>query len=134
MTQHLEGRCLCGAISYSVAGEPAGQLVCHCRDCQRQTGSACSTIMGVPAVALTINGEPSVFQHEGESGRSVKRFFCGDCGSPLFTEAEASPGVMWVKTGTLDNPDAFTPQVHIWCASKQSWLETGDVPAAERNP
>lgn len=129
------GGCLCGAVRYEVKGDPAIQLVCHCSHCQKQAGSAFSTIMGVPEAALTVTkGEATSYVDRGESGKAVERQFCGTCGSPLFSKVEVSPGMVWIKVGTLDDTSAFSPAAHIWTKSKQAWVDTGAVPAFETNP
>jgi hypothetical protein len=129
-----EGGCLCGAIRYRIEGEGAAAMVCHCTHCQKQSGSAFSTILGVPEGQVAIAGEPAAYADSGESGKSVERLFCGTCGSPLFSRVEAAPGMLWVKAGTLDDATDFAPTAHIWTRSKQCWVETGDVPAFETNP
>jgi len=133
MTTH-DGGCLCGAVRYSFEGEPAAALVCHCTHCQKQAGSAFSTILGVPEAALTMTGQPTSYHDHGESGKLVERIFCGTCGSPLISKVEVAPGMVWVKAGTLDDTAVFKPSAHIWTRSKQCWVETGDVPAFDTNP
>ncbi len=129
------GGCLCGAVRYEMAGDPAMQLVCHCSHCQKQAGSAFSTIVGVPEAAMTVTrGAPKSYVDHGESGKTVERQFCADCGSPLFSKVEVSPGMVWIKTGTFDDPSWFAPAAHIWTRSRQAWVETGAVPAFETNP
>ena len=131
----MEGGCLCGAVRYSVAGDPAMQVVCHCSHCQKQAGSAFSTIIGVPSAALEVTaGEPKSYMDKGESGGAVERRFCGNCGSPLFSLVETVPDMVFVKTGTLDDTDFFRPALHLWTRSKQCWVDTGDVPAVATNP
>lgn len=129
-----EGGCLCGAIRYRIEGEAAAAMVCHCTHCQKQSGSAFSTILGVPEGQVAITGEPATYRDSGESGKSVERLFCGTCGSPLFSRVEVAPGMLWVKAGTLDDASGFTPAAHIWTRSKQCWVDTGAVPAFETNP
>ena len=128
------GSCLCGAVRYTVSAAPVAAMACHCTHCQKQTGSAFSTIAGVPESGFALEGEAATYVDHGDSGNKVERSFCPQCGSPLFTHAEAAPGVVWIKTGTLDTPDAYAPQMHIWCKSKQSWLEPGALPAFEVMP
>ncbi|WP_309621371.1 GFA family protein [Novosphingobium sp.] len=129
------GGCLCGAVRYEVSGDPAMQLVCHCSHCQKQAGSAFSTIAGVPERAMTVTlGAPVTFIDHGESGQPVERQFCGTCGSPLFSKVMAAPGMVFIKTGTLDDSSWFKPSAHIWTKSKQSWVDLGDVPAFKTNP
>lgn len=129
-----EGGCLCGAVRYAIEGEPAAAVVCHCTHCQKQSGSAFSTILGVPEAQVAIIGEPAVYADSGESGKSVDRLFCGTCGSPLFSKVEVSPGLLWVKAGTLDDTSSFAPAAHIWTRSRQCWVDTGDLPAFDTNP
>lgn len=129
-----EGGCLCGAVRYRIEGAPAAALVCHCRHCQKQSGSAFSTILGVAEDALAITGTPASYADRGASGKAVERQFCGSCGSPLFSLVEVSPGMVWIKAGTLDDPADFTPAAHIWTQSKQCWVDTGAVPAFATNP
>lgn len=135
MTKPMTGGCLCGAVRYEVAGEPAMQLVCHCSHCQKQAGSAFSTIIGVPEAAVTVTqGAPTSYIDHGESGQPVERQFCGTCGSPMFSKVAVAPGMIFVKTGTLDDSSWFTPSAHIWTKSKQPWFDTGAVPAFATNP
>lgn len=135
MSDPIRGGCLCGAVRYELAGEPAAQLVCHCTHCQKQAGSAFSTIVGLPEDQVTITqGNPARYVDHGESGKAVERQFCGTCGSPLFSRVEAAPGMTWVKAGTLDDTSRFQPAAHIWTKSKQCWVDTGAVPAFATNP
>ncbi|MHA6332911.1 GFA family protein [Qipengyuania sp. CAU 1752] len=128
------GSCLCESVRYTVTAAPVAAMACHCSHCQKQTGSAFSTIAGVPEAAFSLEGEAATYVDHGDSGNTVERSFCLQCGSPLFTRAEAAPGLVWIKTGTLDNPDAFAPSMHIWCKSKQHWLEPGALPAFDVMP
>ena len=128
------GGCLCGAIRYALSAEPAMQAVCHCRNCQKQAGSAFSIIIGVPEAAVTFEGALSNYEDQGESGGAVTRQFCGTCGSPLFSRVAAAPGLVFVKAGTLDDPDGFQPQIHVWAKSKQSWVDLGNLPQFETTP
>ena len=93
----ITGKCLCGAISYSVDNPPALTGVCHCKNCQRQAGSAFSTLAGVPLNELHIFGETKVYTDpDTQSGNTVKRFFCDKCGSPI----------LWVATILSKQSDA----------------------------
>lgn len=100
------------------------QVVCHCENCQRQTGTALSVVVAVPRGSLTISGEDRVktYVDRGTSGKSVRRRFCGDCGSPLFTEPELMPEVDFIKAGTLHDRSWLEPTVHFWCDRKQPWI------------
>ena len=81
----LTGGCACGAIRYEFAGEPMLSLNCHCRDCQRETGSAYAAIMIVPSADFAVTrGAPRKFELVAERGSIATRWHCGDCGSPLY--------------------------------------------------
>lgn len=99
-------------------------IACHCKDCQRQAGSVLSTIAAFPKDSVTISGEPKVFHGKGESGRTVLRKFCGDCGSPILSEIpqDSFADMYFVKAGTLDDTSGLTPAAHLWTASAQDWF------------
>lgn len=118
------GGCLCGAIRYTVPSEPAGVVVCHCADCQRQAGTAFSLIAIYPQPAVSIEGHCAVFETIGASGNPVARHFCGACGSPIFSETQTGrdAGLAFIKAGTLDDVSDLAPSAHFWVSSKQPWL------------
>ncbi len=134
MTIPQTGGCLCGAVRYTITAEPMMQAVCHCKNCQKQAGSAWSMIEGVAETALAIEGSPTTYEDTGDSGNVVLRQFCGTCGSPLFSRVAAMPGLVFVKAGTLDDTSAFNPQVQVWTKSKQHWVDLGAVPGFETTP
>lgn len=130
------GQCLCGNVKYETSEAPTVLGVCHCKNCQRQGGSAFSTIAGIALSELHINGVPKLYEDSNTfTGNTVKRFFCGDCGSPIYSLISAQPDVAYLKTGTLDDTDTFAPQFHVWCSTKQLWVELSDsTPAFDKNP
>lgn len=118
------GRCLCGAITYEFPDDPAVWAVCHCLNCQRQAGSAFSTLAGVPMAKFNMTGEPKLYEdHDTDSGNSVQRYFCGECGSPIYSALAEQPDVIYLKTGTLDDTSAFNPAFHVWTSTKQQWVD-----------
>jgi hypothetical protein len=133
---NIEGGCLCGAIRYSSNAEPVMTAVCHCKHCQRQTGSAFSPLVAVPKGTLDMDRILlTTFDDVGESGLPVKRNFCGKCGSPITTEVAAMPDLEWIKAGTLDDTSWVSPAVHIWCDSAQPWTTMSDSSAKfPKNP
>jgi hypothetical protein len=98
--------------------------VCHCKNCQRQAGSAYSTLAGVPKSQFALKqGELKLFlDTDTASGNTVSRYFCGNCGSPIYSAIPDQPEMVFVKTGTLDDTSTFAPQFHAWCDSKQDWV------------
>ena len=129
------GQCLCGNIRYEISSPPAITGVCHCKNCQRQAGSAFSTLAGVPRSDFKlVAGDLKLYQDtDTDSGNPVERYFCGNCGSPISSAVSSSPDMVFLKTGTLDDTPSFQPQFHVWCDSKQNWvaLEEG-VPTMAR--
>jgi len=128
----MTGQCLCGEIRYEIANTPAVTGVCHCKNCQRQAGSAFSTLASVPRSEFKITaGSPKLYKDgDTKSGNTVERYFCGNCGSPIYSALGSQPDAIFLKTGTLDDTSSFQPRFHVWCDSKQNWvkLEEG-VPA-----
>jgi hypothetical protein len=116
------GGCLCGTIRYESAGDPVFSLQCHCRDCQRQTGSAYIAAMRVPAAGFRITkGEPKQYVSTSDGGNRVTRAFCGDCGSPIYIQVSTRPGLVGLRVGTLDDPSGFRPEADIFVKSAQPW-------------
>jgi hypothetical protein len=121
----LEGGCLCGRARYSADAEPAFVGVCHCGDCQRFSGSAFSTVIGIPATALKLTGVVKTFTKVGDSGKAIHRRFCLECGSGIVEEAEALPDVVMLSAGTLDDRSWVKPASQIYCDSAQPWVQLG---------
>jgi hypothetical protein len=128
----LTGRCHCGAIRYEMPAEVLHCSLCHCTDCRRHAGAPMVAWAMLPAGMLSVTGEPVVYR-SSEHGR---RHFCGACGTGLFYVNEAMlPGMIDVQTGTLDDPGALPPQMHIQVADRISWMRTvQELPEVERFP
>ena len=128
----LTGRCLCGSIQYEIDSEPTMTGICHCKNCQRQAGSAFSTLAGVPRAEFRFtSGAPKLYADgDTKTGNTVERWFCDTCGSPIYSGVESAPDTWFLKAGTLDDTSNWTPRFQTWCDSKQDWitLEEG-VPA-----
>jgi hypothetical protein len=119
----MTGRCLCGGVSYRAEAEPLAQAVCHCTDCQHQTGSAFSPVVVVPRAALTLEGSTlASFTTIGDQhSTETQRQFCSACGSPIVSFVGATPDLAYVKAGTLDDMSWFEPTVEVWSRSAQPW-------------
>ncbi|KAI5458781.1 Mss4-like protein [Mariannaea sp. PMI_226] len=96
------GNCVCGAITLSYSVAPAAQALCHCLDCQKWGGSGFSSNVGVPTAELTITGAPKKFTRKGISGQDHNLFFCGECGTSLYSQPDSMAGVTFIKSGILD--------------------------------
>ena len=122
-----EGGCLCGAVRYRVVGNPVAVSICHCVNCQRNSGSAFSVNVIFPKEALTMTGRPSIFIDKGDTGAGVERVFCGNCGTPLESRSiMSSVAHAVIKAGTFDNPSVFIPDSEMYCKSAMPWWKQGE--------
>ena len=116
------GGCACGAIRYACAGPVKLSLNCHCRDCQRASGSAFISGIIVANDTFTFTrGEPTYYSVTADSGTTTTRGFCARCGSPLIVRTLASPHTVAIAAGSLDDPSWHRPTVDIWVGSAQPW-------------
>ena len=101
----LQGGCLCGAIHYHSDATPSKMIASDCRHCQKQAGAAIAISVGVPSDTLSIDGlSPSVYEDVRDSGAVINRSFCPKCGTPLFSESNEHPDLVFIKTASLDDP------------------------------
>ena len=122
MSTLFTGGCACGAIRYTCAAEPLLFLNCHCRACQRASGGAFAAIMRMPAAAFTVTkGAPKFYTGTGDSGNTVSRGFCSECGAPLFSRLSGMSDVVGVRVGSLDDPSRYRAAMDIFVASAQPW-------------
>lgn len=118
----MQGQCLCGAVRYSSEQAPVFQALCHCRDCQRSTGSAFAAIAFFAEQALKVSGEVKYYESLGRNGKRIWRGFCPNCGSNLFGRVEKAPGLLSIRAGTLDDPNQFQPKLQIYAADAPNWV------------
>src|SRR3954447_18840572 len=123
MPNAMTGHCLCGNVTYRLDAEPFAQALCYCADCQRQTASAFSVVVGVQRDAFTVEGDKlASIETTGEvHGTPTRRHFCSGCGSPIFSLVDAQPDVVWVKAGTLAAPSWLEPNAEVFTRSAQPW-------------
>ena len=131
-----EGGCHCGKLRYRITGEPVGVTVCHCADCQRQSGSAFSMSMIVSKDAFEwLAGEPACFAMKADSGADKDCLFCASCGVRILNRLGRMPDTVNVKPGTLDDTSWLAPKLHVWTRNKQPWVEVpAGVASFEANP
>lgn len=136
--QKISGACLCGAVRYSSnVDEPIMTAICHCENCQRQTGTAFSIIIGVPEDSISFESDDTLKEYldHGKSGKAVRRKFCGSCGSPILSLVENAPGLGIIKAGTLDDKSWLKPTTEFWCSTGQPWLDiSGERIKHDENP
>jgi hypothetical protein len=140
-----DGGCTCRQIRYRMSGAPMFVHCCHCRWCQRETGSAfvINALIEAERVAL-LQGEPEIVNTPSNSGKGQHIARCPTCFVALWSTYAGGAGdaLRFLRVGTLDDPDSFSPDIHIFTSSKQPWVmlpaETPAVPeyykAAEHWP
>jgi hypothetical protein len=122
------GQCLCGEVKYKFSDPPVINGVCHCKNCQRSGGTAFSMVTGVQksGFALTAGDPKSYTDSNTATGNSLERYFCGNCGSALYSVIPGRPEMVLIKAGTLDDTSGFKPQFQCWCDTKQDWVTLED--------
>jgi hypothetical protein len=122
MTDDLEGGCACAAVRYRLASPPMFVHCCHCRDCQRQTGSAfvINALIETSRIVL-LAGDPGAVAVPTDSGRPHLIYRCPLCRTAVWSEYGGIAALRFVRVGTLDDPAALTPDVHIYVRSKLPW-------------
>ena len=119
----LAGGCLCGAVRYRSTGPALFSVVCHCRDCQRASGTGGVPILGVPKPSFSCTGPVKQSRVTGGSGRQAVRNFCRDCGSLLFGTPESAPEMVTLYAGSLDDPAAFSPTAALFAGQRPPWAK-----------
>jgi hypothetical protein len=129
-----EGGCTCRQVRYRLTSRPLFVHCCHCRWCQRETGSAFAINAMIEAGRVELlAGRPEAVMTPSESGKGQKIWRCAACRIAVWSNyAGAGEAVRFVRVGTLDQPDSLPPDIHIFTASKQPWVALPPgVPAVE---
>ena len=131
MDQVLEGRCACSEVRYRLTSRPMFVHCCHCRDCQRQTGSAFVLNAIIETDRLEIlSGAPEPASVPTDSGRPHDIYRCPTCRTAPWSDYDRRPRLRFVRVWTLDDPSALPPDVHIFTRSKLPWVALpASVPA-----
>jgi hypothetical protein len=120
----LEGGCTCRAVRYGLQRRPLFVHCCHCRWCQRETGSAFAINAMIESDQLRLLAErPERVETPSNSGKGQAVMRCARCRVAVWSHyAGAGDSVSFVRVGTLDEPDRVPPDIHIFTASKQPWV------------
>ena len=119
----LAGQCLCGAARYQSTGPVLFCVVCHCRDCQRASGSGGVPVLGVPKPSFCYAGPVKQSRVTGGSGMPAVRNFCSECGSLLFGTPESAPEMVTLYVGSLDDPAVFSPTAVLFAGQRPPWAK-----------
>src|SRR5919198_6104421 len=127
MSDGLEGGCACGAVRFRLRSAPMFVHCCHCRDCQRQTGSAFVINALIETDRIEVqSGETKPSAMPTDSGRPHDIYRCTKCGTAVWSDYGGRPRLRFVRVGTLDDPTALAPDVHIYTRSRQPWIRLPD--------
>jgi len=119
------GSCLCGNVRYELFGELGDFAYCHCRSCQKASGSAYAANVPVARKDFALlSGANTLREFESSAGK--RRVFCARCGSPLYAYVTATPDVLRVRLGSLDTPFTHAPTAHIWTSEAAHWSPIAD--------
>ena len=130
MEPNMEGGCTCRQVRYRLIGTPLIVHACHCRWCQRETGTAhaLNALYEADRVVHTA-GEPEIVVTPSASGQGQKIARCPACRVAVWSNyPQAGPAVRFVRVGTMDNPDLCPPDIHIFTSSKQPWVTLSPGP------
>jgi hypothetical protein len=131
----ITGGCLCGAVRYESDGVALFGVLCHCRDCQRSSGSGHVPVMGVAKSSFRVTGETRGHAITGGSQLPTIRHFCPTCGSLLFGTPEVIADMVSIYVGSLDDPSVFRPECAIFTRDRWHWDTSGSqLPGYETKP
>jgi hypothetical protein len=138
----ITGRCLCGAVRYRSASPPITTRVCWCRLCQFLGAGSGTVNVCFPTESFTVDGATTLYSGVADSGNVMERRFCPVCGTPMFSAAQSRPHLVFVRAGTLDDPEVARPAMTIWTSEAPSWAcvdpnlpsEAGQPPPAAPPP
>jgi hypothetical protein len=114
--------CHCGALRATIAGEPLAVNVCHCRDCQRMTGSAFSYNAYFDRTQVQVEGASRIYTRNGPEGRQVRFRFCPECGGKVWWDFDLRPDLSGLSPALFEGNSFPPPTYSIWEQSKESWV------------
>ena len=135
-TKSATGHCLCGAVSYTInADEPLRMAQCHCKDCQRSSGGGHMSLAFFKAEDVEFKGEMASYGATAASGNTNTRHFCPKCGSRVYGENTARPGLVGLSVGCTDDNNWFKPAAIVYAKDRPAWDRTStDIPNFDTMP
>ncbi len=135
MATVIKGGCLCGAVRYECKADPLTGVQCQCRDCQKESGTGHGSHLLFPKDAVQVSGPTKEYRNKADSGNTVTRGFCANCGSPIYGSSSGFPDMMTVRAASLDDPGLFRPQIVVYTVRGQAWDQMdAALPKFERMP
>lgn len=131
----IEGSCLCGNVAYSISGDPLRMGQCHCKGCQKASGTGHMSLAFFKQEQIEINGEFSEYASTADSDNQNIRGFCANCGARMFSRNSASEGIVAVAAGSSEDNSWFAPQFIVYNKDKPGWdCMSPDVTTFEAMP
>jgi|SRR5882724_1409882 len=119
--------CSCGQLSITVEGDPLRVLVCHCFECQKQSGSVFAAWGYWSKTAVSsIKGNATLYRRGSDAGRTVDNYFCPVCGSSIYGDSEGAPDEMAIAVGNFADPSFSPPTFAVWGACRHPWVQWPD--------
>ena len=121
MSDPFTGGCACGAVRYSIVGEPLVMADCQCRHCQHVSGTGHGSYLTFKDAAVTLNGEARRWEVTGDLGTVKAHAFCPTCGAPVWLAFPAMPDLFTVHAASLDAPERYAPSMMLFTARGHAW-------------
>lgn len=118
--------CACGQLSVRCAGEPVSVSLCHCRECQKRTGSTYGIAAFFDRSNVVTSGEVSDYSRPSDSGFEVLHHFCPRCGSTVYWKPRRKPDVIAVAVGAFADPAFPAPSKSVYLEHRHHWVTTPD--------
>ena len=120
----VDGKCLCGFLTYEAKVDPDSALICNCTDCQTLSGSAFRWTVEATDFRL-LSGTPTTYVKTAASSNRRVLVFCPKCGTSVTSQPpEGETGFIGLRVGPLSQRAALVPRVQYWCSSAQLWTES----------
>jgi hypothetical protein len=130
----IKGSCRCGKVTLVSAADPVFVGVCHCKSCQKSTGTSYASVLAVPTASLSVSGATTRFDDVADSGNATHRNFCPACGSTVTRSSDVMDGLTMIPIGSLDDPSAVRPTMQIYCDSALPWAKVEGLQSFAKMP
>ncbi|GAA6152440.1 GFA family protein [Pseudoteredinibacter isoporae] len=122
----MHGACRCGQISYQVRNKPLYSGYCHCHACQKRNSAPCVSVFLIQKKDIDFHGKTDSFRSLGGSGKEMTEHRCHDCGDAIYSDLSVLDNVIVCLAATLNNPNDFEPEGHLWVSSRDPRFEIKD--------
>ena len=133
-TMNVDGECLCGTITFRAVVNPERCAICHCENCQVNSGTAFGWVVHIQDGQFGLTGGIlKVFEITADSGRRRRLSFCCDCGTRIHAQTPDKPDAFFgLRVGTVRQRNLLPPKQQVWCRSAQPWsFELTAIPGRE---